>query len=165
MATSVPPVTPYLVVSNAAEAITFYKRAFNATQEGDPHLMPGTDKIMHARLLVNGSLIMLSDDFSSMRGGPPNTPEALGGSPITLAVQVTDAQAFWDVAVAAGVTVTMPLADMFWGDRYGQFTDPFGHKWSVSQTLTPMTDQEMQTAAQDAITTKGSLHGDPVSDL
>ena len=165
MAASVPPVTPYLVVSNAAAAITFYKRAFNATQEGESHLMPGSDKIMHARLLVNGSLIMLSDDFSSMRGGPSNTPEALGGSPITLAIQVTEAQSFWDAAVAAGVTITMPLADMFWGDRYGQFTDPFGHKWSVSQTLTPMTDHEMQTAAQDTIAARGTLHGDPVSDL
>ena len=165
MPAPVPPLTPYLVVSNAADAIEFYKRAFGATQDGEPHLMPGTDKILHARLLVNGSLIMISDDLSSRMGTPSMTPQSLGGSPITLALSVPDAQQTWAAAVAAGVTVTMPLADMFWGDRYGQFTDPFGHRWSVSQTLQSMTDAEMQSAADNALTSKGSLLGDPVSDL
>ena len=161
----IPPLTPYLNVTNAAEAIEFYKKAFGATVEGEPHFMPGTSKIMHVRLLINGSLIMLSDDFSQIMNTACMTPPALGGSPVTLALQLSDVQSFWDQAVAAGVTVTMPLADVFWGDRYGQFTDPFGHKWSASQTLTAMTDQEMKIAAQDALATKGSLHGDPVSDL
>ncbi len=165
MPAPVPPLTPYLVVSDAAAAIEFYKSAFAATQDGEPHLMPGTDKIMHARLLVYGSLLMISDDFSSMRAGASMTPQSLGGSPVTLALSVADAQQTWDAAVAAGATVTMPLADMFWGDRYGQFTDPFGHRWSVSQTLQPMTDAEMQSAASDALSSKGTLMGDPVSDL
>ena len=161
MANVVPPLTPYLVVSNAVEAIEFYKNAFGAVQEGETHVMPNTDKVMHARLMINGSMIMLCDDFSEMRGVAPQTPDKLCGSPITLALQVADAQAFWDGAVAAGVRITMPLADMFWGERYGQFEDPYGHKWSVSQTIQVMNDEQMQQAAEDLMGKKGTLMGDP----
>ena len=162
MTTAIPPITPYLVVSNAAAAIEFYKTALGATQDGDSHTKPGTSKIMHARLLINGGLIMLADDFSDQMGGGCMTPPALGGSPITLALQLDDAQGFWDRAVAGGANITMPLADQFWGDRYGQFTDPFGHKWSVSQTLKQMTDEEMQQAAADTMHTKGTLKAEPL---
>ncbi len=158
--TPVPPLTPYLVVSDAAAAIEFYKNAFGATQEGQAHTMPGSTKIMHARLMVNGSMIMLSDDFSDQMGGCCMTPLALGGSPVIFALQVTDINSFWDKAVAAGATVTMPLADQFWGDRYGQFTDPFGHKWSVSQTIKVMTDDEMRESAETMMAEKGTLQAD-----
>lgn len=163
MSTPIPPITPYLVVSDAAAAVEFYKKAFGAVQDGEAHLMPQTNKIMHVRLLINDSLIMLADDFSSSMGGVSMTPTALGGSPITLALNLADVQTFWDRAVAGGATVTMPLADMFWGDRYGQVTDPFGHRWSMSQTLRKMTDAEMQQSAHDAIAEKGGLTGKPVS--
>ena len=156
----VPPITPYLTVADAAGAVEFYKQALGATVDGEAHKMPGSDKIMHVRLLINGGLIMLADDFSADRGGPSMTPAKLGGSPIVLALQVEDARSFWDKAVAGGATVTMPLADMFWGDRYGQFTDPYGHRWSVSQTLKVMSDEEMQGAAQAALDEKGTLMGE-----
>jgi PhnB protein len=162
MTAEIPPITPYLVVSNAAEAIEFYKKAFGATVDGEAHLMPGTDKIMHVRLVINGSLIMLCDDMSAMMNRRSETPEALGGSPITLALSLKDVQSFWDKAIAGGATVTMPLADMFWGDRYGQIVDPYGHKWSMSQTIKVLTDEEVQDAAQSAIADKGTLMGDPV---
>jgi PhnB protein len=74
-----------------------------------------------------------------------------------LAMQVDDAQALWDKVVAAGATITMPLADQFWGDRYGQFTDPFGHKWSISQTIKVMNDEEMQKAAETKMEKDGTL--------
>lgn len=151
MEVAVPPLTPYLVVSNAAEAIEFYKKAFGATQDGLSHTMPGTDKIMHARLIINGAMIMLSDDFGTKMGRGESHPHALGGSPITLALQLKDVQSFWDRAVAAGATVTMPLEDQFWGDRYGQITDPFGHKWSMSQTIVVMNDEQMQQGALRAM--------------
>jgi PhnB protein len=160
---TIPPITPYLVVSDAAAAVAFYKKAFGAVQDGEEHLLPGTDKIMHVRLLINGSLIMLADDCGTMMGAKPSTPEALGGSPITLALQLEDVQTFWDTAVAGGATVTMPLADMFWGDRYGQVTDPFGHKWSMSQTIQVMTDAEMKVSAETAISDRGTLMGQPVA--
>ena len=149
--TPVPPLTPYLAVSDAAAAVEFYKKAFSATQEGDAHIMPGTSKIMHVRLRINGALIMLCDDFSEIMNHPSETPQALGGSPITLALQMDDVQSFWDRAIAAGVTVNMPLADMFWGDRYGMITDPFGHKWSMSQTLKVLSDNEVEQAAKEAM--------------
>ncbi len=151
MEVPVPPLTPYLVVSNAAEAIEFYKTAFGATQDGVSHLMPGTDKIMHARLIVNGAMIMLCDDMGMHMGRPSSHPHALGGSSVTLALQLADVQSFWDRAVAAGAIVTMPLADQFWGDRYGQITDPFGHKWSMSQTMVVMSDDEMKQGAMRAM--------------
>ncbi len=161
--TQIPPLTPYLVVADAAAAVEFYKQAFGATQDGEAHTMPGTSKIMHVRLLINGSLIMLSDDFSGMMHTTCMTPPALGGSPVTLALQLDDVQSFWDKAVAGGAIVTMPLADQFWGDRYGQITDPFGHKWSMSQTLKVMTDKEMQASAQETLAANGSLRGKPIS--
>ena len=158
--TQIPPITPHLSVSNAAAAIDFYKKAFGAEQDGEIHKMPGTDKIMHARLLINGSLIMLADEFSQ-GGSKSETPDALGGSPIVLALTLPDVQAIWDRAVAAGATVTMPLALQFWGDKYGQMTDPFGHKWSLSQPIKPMTDAEMQQAAETMLEEKGTLMGQP----
>jgi PhnB protein len=160
--TSIPPITPYLTVSDAAAAIEFYKRGFGAVQDGESHLMPGTDKIMHARLrFSNGGLIMLADDLAGQMGRKSETPEALSGSPVVLALLLEDVQTFWDAAVAAGATITVPLADQFWGDRYGQLTDPFGHKWSLSQTLKVMTDEEMQEAAETMLEEKGTLMGTP----
>ena len=162
MDAAIPPITPYLVVSDARGAVEFYKKAFGAVQDGEAHTMPGGDKVMHVRVVINGGLVMLADDFSSMKPGcRSETPEALGGSPITLALQLEDAQSFWDRAVAGGATVTMPLADMFWGDRYGQVVDPYGHKWSISQTLKAMTDAEMQASAEEAMSEKGTLMGEP----
>ena len=163
MATTIPPLTPYLAVNDAAAAVEFYKHAFGAVQDGEPHYMPGTRKIMHVRLLINSSLIMLADDMGPGMGRPASDPLSLGNSPITLALSLENVTPFWERAVAAGITVTMPLADMFWGDRYGQATDPFGHKWSFSQTLKQMSDQEMEQAAKTALEDKGTLMGDPIS--
>ena len=163
MTTPVPPLTPYLAVNNAAAAVEFYKQAFGAIQDGEPHYMPDTQLIMHVRLLINGALIMLADDMGPTMGKPATDPLALGNSPITLALSFDDVTPFWERAIAAGITVTMPLADMFWGDRYGQATDPFGHKWSFSQTLKQMSDKEMEKAAQTALEEKGTLMGDPIS--
>jgi PhnB protein len=146
-----PTFAPYLVVSNAAEAIEFYKKALGA-EELVRHSAPGSDKLMHAHLVVHGGHLMLSDDFSQMMGGKSETPEALGGSPVTFHIHTDNADAVWEQAVAAGAQVTMPLADQFWGDRYGQLRDPFGHKWSVGQTLRTPNQQELEEGAKAAFT-------------
>jgi PhnB protein len=138
MATT-PPLLPYLTVSDGAGAIAFYKNAFGAI-EHELHLAPGSTKIMNACLSVNGGVFMLSDDFSAEFGGTSSTPEALHGSPVTLHLQVED--------VDAGAVVTMPLADQFWGDRYGQLRDPFGHKWSMAQNKVSLTRSEIEEAAK-----------------
>lgn len=124
--------TPHLTIGGgrAAEAIDFYTRAFGATER---LRMPADDgkRLMHAHLIINGSSLMLNDDFPEYRGG---TAE---GAPagLTLHLQVDDADRWFERAKQAGATETMALQDMFWGDRYGQVTDPFGYRWSIAHAL------------------------------
>ncbi|HEX3437842.1 MAG TPA: VOC family protein [Pseudacidobacterium sp.] len=140
---------PHLTVSNAAAAIDFYKKAFNAVEVAR-HLAPDGKRVMHARLDLFNSVLMLNDDFPEYNNGKANTPEALGGSPITLHLQVNDARKVWDEALAAGGTVAMPLQEQFWGDLYGLFVDPFGHKWSVGQQVKTMSSEELKEGAKAA---------------
>ncbi len=142
-------ITPYLTVRDAAAAIDFYKKAFGA-EEIARHNAPDGKRLMHAHLKVLSMDLMLSDDFPDHMGGRSRTPEAFGGSPVTLHLQTDDANALWETIVAAGATVTMPLMDQFWGDRYGQFTDPFGHCWSVGQKLKAMSQVELDAGAKVA---------------
>ena len=143
-----PGLTPYIVVSDAKAAIAFYEAAFGAV-ETNRHAAPGSDKLMHARLDINGSVLMLSDDFPEFMGGRSRTPQALGGTPVTLSLQVQDADAVWAKALAAGATVIFPLKDQFWGEKYGKLQDPFGHEWSVGQTVRAVSSEEAETAAQE----------------
>jgi PhnB protein len=109
------------------EAITFYEQAFGAKEEMR-HLAADGKRLMHAHLTVNGGSLMLNDDFPEYREG--GEPAAAPGG-VTLHLQVPDADALWDKAVAAGAMVKMPLENQFWGDRYGQLQDPFGFTWSI----------------------------------
>jgi PhnB protein len=145
--TELPALLPYLTVSDGAGAIAFYKKAFGAVEQ-EMHLAPESTKIMNACLSINGGVFMLSDDFSEEFGGPSSTPEALGGSPVTVHLQLDDVDGAWATAVEAGAIVTMPLADQFWGDRYGQLKDPFGHKWSMAQKKASLTKSEIEEAAK-----------------
>jgi PhnB protein len=120
--------TPHLVVEGAANAIEFYKRAFDAKEESRlPR--PGDGKLMHASIRIGDSTVMLVDDFPEWGS---LGPKALKGSPVTIHLYVGDVDAVVARAVKAGAKVTMPVADMFWGDRYGQLEDPFGHRWSIA---------------------------------
>src|SRR3954467_3754015 len=126
-------VIPHLVVKGGAAAVDFYKAAFGAVEL---FRMPTPDgKLMHASLVVNGGPLMLCDDMPEPWGGVSRAPG--GPSPVTLHLTVSNADATIAQAAAAGATVTMPADDMFWGDRYGQIVDPFGHAWSISHPLTP----------------------------
>jgi PhnB protein len=133
--------TPHLVIKGAFEAIDFYKRAFGA-EEKCLMRMPGPDgqvKVMHAALQIGDSRLFLADEcpeYGSM--GPSGT------SPVTLHVYVDDADAVFDRAVEAGALVAMPLADMFWGDRFGKLVDPFGHHWSIAQRKEDPTPEQMK---------------------
>jgi PhnB protein len=126
--------TPHIQIGDkrAAEAIDFYKKAFGATEI---RRMPAEDgvRLMHAHLHINGASLMLHDEFPEYVD--PAEADVAGGSGMTLHLQVDNADAWFDRAVAAGATATMPVADMFWGDRYGQVKDPFGYRWSVAHTL------------------------------
>jgi PhnB protein len=139
-----PSVTPHLVVDNAAAAIDFYVKAFGAVELGR---VPGPEgKLVHAALQINGSTVMLNDDFPEMSGGKSMTPTALGGTPVTIHLTVTDVDAKFQQAVDAGATVVMPLEDAFWGDRYGVVRDPFGHQWSLGQPVREVSMEELAEA-------------------
>ena len=141
--------TPYLTVSNAAAAIDFYKKAFGA-EEVARHAAPdGSNRLMHVQMKVLGMDLMLADDFPEHMGRS-RTPEAFGGSPVTLHLHTDDVNTLWANAVAAGAKVTMPLKDQFWGERYGQFTDPFGHSWSAGQTIKKVSQEEFEVGAKAA---------------
>lgn len=141
-----PAVIPHLVVDDAAAAIDFYVKAFGATELGR---MPGPGgKLVHAALTVNGSTVMLNDDFPEFNNGKSTTPKALGGTPVTIHLTVTDVEARFAQAVEAGAEVVMPLADQFWGDRYGMVRDPFGHQWSLGQPVREVSPEEIAAAMQ-----------------
>ena len=134
-------VTPHLICAGAANAIEFYKKAFGAVEAAR---LPGPDgKIMHAMIRIGDSAIMLVDENAEWGMLGPN---ALKGSPVTIHLYVEDADAFVARAVKAGAKVTMPLDDMFWGDRYGTLDDPFGHHWSVGTHVRDVSTEEMQQA-------------------
>jgi PhnB protein len=139
-----PAVLPHLIVDDAAAAIDFYVKAFGAVELGR---VPGPDgKLVHAALAINGSTVMLNDDFPEMSGGKSMTPKALGGSPVTIHLVVTDVDAKFQQAVDAGASVVMPVDDQFWGDRYGVLRDPFGHQWSMGQPVREVSMDEIEEA-------------------
>ena len=135
-------ITAHLSVRGASQAIEFYQQAFGA-QLLFVHKMPD-GKVMHASLKIGNSTLMLADEFPGM--GTPS-PAALGGSPVVLNVLVEDVDVLWNRAVAAGAKVTMPLANQFWGDRYGQIVDPFGHSWALLSHVEDVPREEMERRA------------------
>ena len=140
-----PSLSPHLCVDGAAAAIDFYVKAFGAVELGRVP-SPDGNKLFHAALSLNGSTVMLNDDFPEMNDGKPSTPTALGGSPVTVHLVVTDVDAKFQQAVDAGATVVMPLGDQFWGDRYGVLRDPFGHHWSLGQPVREVSPEEIEQA-------------------
>lgn len=138
-------VTPSLIVRNAAEAIEFYKKALGAEEL---MRMTGPDgKIGHAELKIGDSIIFLSDEFPNM--GVAKSPQTLGGCTGTLNLYVPDVDSTFQKAVSAGGKTTMPVADMFWGDRYGTFIDPFGHHWGLGTHKEDLTPKEIDQRAKD----------------
>jgi len=139
-------ITPHLIVSDGAKAIDFYKRAFGAEEQ---MRMPAPDgkSIWHARLRIGNAVFFLNDEAPAMGNKSAKT---LGGTPVTLQLNVEDADATWKRAVGAGATSTMPLADMFWGDRYGQVTDPFGNRWAICTHVKDLSPEELKKASAEA---------------
>ena len=137
-------VTPHLVCAGAAEALEFYQRAFGAVAE---FRLPGPDgKLAHAQIRIGGAPIMLGEAMPSCGS---LDPLALKGSPVTIHLYVDDADATAERAVKAGAKLTMPVTDMFWGDRYGQVEDPFGHRWSVATHVRDVSEAEMAEAMKN----------------
>ena len=134
-------VTPHLICAGAAKAIEFYKQAFGA-EEGAR--LPGPDgRLMHASVKIGDSQVMLVDEMPEWGA---LGPKSLKGTPVTIHLYVEDVDAFVERAVKAGAKVTMPVADQFWGDRYGKLEDPFGHHWSVATHQRDVSMEEVQNA-------------------
>ena len=132
-------ITPHLICAGAADAIAFYVKAFGAVEQGR---MPGQDgRLMHAQVKIGDSTLMLVDEMPEWGA---LGPKALKGTPVTIHMYVKDVDAAYAQAVAAGATPKMPPAEMFWGDRYGQVEDPFGHRWSIATHTRDLTDAQIR---------------------
>jgi PhnB protein len=149
-------ITPFLVVNDATKAIDFYRRAFGAKE-----IMRNTGpdgKITHAEIRIGDSPLMLSDE---MPQAGIRTPRSLGGSTVNIFLYVDNVDTIFKQAESAGAKVEMPLENMFWGDRYGRLTDPFGHSWSVATHKEDVAPEEMKKRAQQAMAQR-ARHAQPV---
>lgn len=138
MSDTMPPVPngviAYLSVAGGEAALAFYEKAFGG-EVTYKQLVPDGKRVMHARVAINGGLIMLSDDFPEYNGGMSQAPQPGQTRGIVLHMAVADCDAVFNQAVAAGAEPTMPPADMFWGERYARLRDPFGHVWSLGTLI------------------------------
>jgi uncharacterized glyoxalase superfamily protein PhnB len=137
-------VTPHLVIKDCANAIDFYKKALGAQEIYQSKMPDG--KIMHAMIQIGNSVIMLADEFPAMGAVGPNT---LGGTSTTLHIYTDDADKLFNQAISAGATPIMPIADMFWGDRYGQIKDPYGHIWAIATHTKDVSPEEVEKAMKE----------------
>lgn len=140
---------PHLTCKGAAQAIDFYKAAFDA-QEMMRLPMPD-GRLLHAAITIGGNVVMLVDEFRDAGPNATAAPPAFTTPAVTLHLQVPDVDKLFEQAVAAGAKPLMPPADAFWGDRYGIVEDPFGHRWSMAMMVKSMTHEEIQAAAQEAM--------------
>ena len=137
-------VTPHLVIKDCAKAIEFYKKGLGA-QEIYKSKMPD-GRIMHAMIQMGNSFVMMADEFPDMGAVGPQT---LGGTTTVLHIYTDDADKLFKQAIDAGATPIMPVNDMFWGDRYGQIQDPYGHRWAIATHTKDVSPEEMETAAKE----------------
>lgn len=138
-------ITPHLVLNDSNSAIQFYQKAFGA-EEIFRMPGPGGKGVMHAEIRIGNSPIMLNDEFPGMG---TKSPKSLGGTTFTIHLYVDDVDKAFERAVAAGAKVEMPVSDMFWGDRYGKLSDPFGYHWSIATHTKDLTAEEIDKAAQE----------------
>jgi PhnB protein len=131
--------TPYLVVHDAAAAIEFYKKAFNAEEIGRFATPDG--KVGHAEIRVGDSPIMLADECPQFGA---RSAKSFGGTPVSIMLYVRDVDAVYQQAIAAGATVLVPVSNKFYGDRSGCLTDPFGHQWTISTHVEDVSHEEVK---------------------
>lgn len=132
-------ITPQLIVKGAAQALDFYKKALGATETSRAPGPGGT--IMHSSMKIGDSTFFVNDEMPGQT--TCLSPTKLGGTPIVITLYVTDCDKLYNQAVSAGAKATMPLADQFWGDRYGQVTDPYGHVWAIATRKEDLTPKEL----------------------
>jgi PhnB protein len=139
---------PHLIVNDGMAALKFYEEVFGG-EPGHNMMAPDGKRLMHGELKVDGHLMFVSDEFTAAEGGLCRTPQTLGGTSIRITLQTDNADDVVQRAVARGAKVRMPVQDMFWGARYGQIEDPFGHVWGINQQLKEQTEAETSAAAEE----------------
>jgi len=139
---------PHLIVRDGLAAMKFYEEVLGA-ERGHTMMAPDGRRVMHGELTLDGHKIFLSDEFSAAEGGSCSTPQTLGGSCVRIMLMTDNADAVVEQAVAHGAKVLMPVQDMFWGARYGQIVDPFGHQWGINQQLKEQSEAETNAAADE----------------
>lgn len=147
-------IVPEIIVNGGVEALEFYKKAFGAVEVAR-HMAPDGRRLGHGELTIGGHQLFVCDEFDPSEGGSCRSPRSLGGTPLRITLAVDDADATVARAVAAGARVTMPVAEMYWGARYGKLVDPFGHEWGINQQQRALTAEETDAAARAYRATKG----------
>jgi len=142
---------PHLIVNDGMAALKFYKEVFGA-EEGHNMMAPDGKRLMHGELDLDGHKFFVSDEFRPEEGGACKTPQTLGGTSVRITLMTDDPDGVVERAVERGAKVIMPVQDMFWGARYGQIVDPFGHNWGINQQLTEQTEEEADAAAKEFFT-------------
>src|SRR5260370_31114132 len=138
---------PHLIVNAGMAALRLYKEVFGA-EEGQNMMAHDGKRLMHGELMLDGHKFFVSDEFRPEEGGACKTPQTLGGTSVRITLQTDDPDSVVELAVARGAKVIMPVQDMFWGARYGQILDPFGHNWGINQQLQEQSPEETETEAE-----------------
>ena len=138
---------PHLIVSDGLAALKFYKEVFGA-EEGDNMMARDGRRLMHGEIRLDDHLLFVSDEFTRAEGGMCQKPDTLGGTSVRVTLMTDDPDGVFQRATERGAEVLMPLQNMFWGARYGQFRDPFGHVWGINQQLQEQTEAETTAAAE-----------------
>jgi PhnB protein len=143
--------TPIMLVDNAVAAIDFYHRAFGAKEISRLNA-PRGEKLMHVRMEIEGSTLVFMDDLADLTPAASHArlPKTLGGTSVTLHLQVADAKSLWEKALQAGAVAVVPLQEMFWGELYGRLRDPFGHEWTIAQFLRSVDQDQIERGAAKA---------------
>jgi PhnB protein len=149
-------VSPHLVARGGAQALEFYKKAFGAKEIRRSAMPDG--KLLHAEMQFGDSRFYLNDEFPEMGA---HSPQSLKGTPVTIHLWSEDVDSLYKQATAAGAQVVMPLADQFWGDRYGVVRDPFGHHWSMASHVKDLTPEQLKKAGEEAMAKMGPQKGKP----
>ncbi len=133
-------ITPTLTCKNALEAIEWYVKAFGA-EKREVCMGPDKKNVMHAEMKIGDSIFMLNDEFPDMNC---KSPTSYGGTSVGMWLYVEDCDKWFERATKAGAKTIMPVGDMFWGDRFGQVEDPYGHRWSIATHVRDMTKEEIE---------------------